>query len=105
MRLVSVLPLWRKSVIDLQQQERSDSNTVHRLWRPNDEGPMSCICNGLLFDPSSLGVNGEYLAGKSCPCMSFVDDTELRLVVKSWKQLPQSVRETILSIVRLHAKQ
>jgi hypothetical protein len=55
----------------------------------------------LLFDPSSLGVNGECLADHACPCMSLVDDTDLRFLVQSWKQLPEPIRSTIMTLVRL----
>ena len=39
------------------------------------------------------------------PCMSLIDDTDLQFLVRSWKHLPEPVRETIHLIVRLRSKQ
>lgn len=79
--------------------ENSD-NGHPRLWRPKDDLAKPCIFRGLLNETSSLGVSGEYPRDNPCPCLSLIDDTELQLLVQSWKQLPSAVRDTILSIVR-----
>ena len=70
----------------------------------NDDCLKSCICKGLLFDPSSLGVNGECLADQACPFKSLVDNTDLQFLIHSWKHLPEPVRGTIVSLVRLQSK-